>query len=346
MTVSNPPSPRPIDRPAVGGTDVAGVSTSVPPDTAATSKLRAGLDLRTRRLKRTHRLVIGVAGVPSAALLTLGVVVLSLGTAARDVVFGILLMGLAATVVTGVVVTSVLLQREAELARLQSEFVSRVSHDLRTPLTSIQMFVETLQLGRAMDPAATQECLDALGTETERLLAMVDRLLEWARIESGKRVYVPRRAKPDDIIDAALQSFESLRVQGDVVLSREVPAGLPDLEVDKDAIVNAIVNLLQNAWHYTPEHKVIGISAQVREGDIEIRVSDNGPGVPESERSKIFERFYRGAVAKMRRVQGTGLGLAMVRSIVRAHRGEVDVEPGPTGGSVFTISLPIADRPR
>ena len=188
---------------------------------------RPGVDMRTRRLKRTTRLVIGVAGVPSAALLTLGVIVLMTGSAARDVVLGILIIGMAATVATGVVVASILLAREADLARMQSEFVSRVSHDLRTPLTSIRLFVETLQLGRAGNPDAARECLDALGTETERLLALVDRLLDWAKIESARRVYTPERASVSDVVEAALAAFEPLRVQGNVKLQRSIPEQLP-----------------------------------------------------------------------------------------------------------------------
>jgi len=308
--------------------------------------LRQGHDLRTRRLRNTTRLVIGVAGVPSAALLTLGVLVIATGYGARDVVVGIVIIGIAATVATGVVVASILLARETELARMQSEFVSRVSHDLRTPLTSIRMFVETLQMGRAPDPETTRECLEALSTETDRLLAMVDRLLDWSRIESARSLYHARRARVSDIVDDALRSFDALGVHGDMEVTRSMPDGLPDVEVDHDALVGAIVNLLQNAWHYTPEPKRIGVAVRLRDDFIEIAVSDNGPGVAPSERSKIFERFYRGAAARALQVAGTGLGLAMVRAVVRAHSGDVRVENNQGGGSVFTIALPIADRPR
>jgi two-component system phosphate regulon sensor histidine kinase PhoR len=309
-------------------------------------RTRTLADLRTRRLKTTHRLVLGVAGVPSVSLLTLGIIVMATGSAARDVALGILIVGMAATVATGVVVTSVLLAREAELARLQSEFVSRVSHDLRTPLTSIKMFVETLQLGRAGDAATNREVLDALGTETDRLLGLVDRLLDWARIESARRMFSPGRAVVADIVDAALGALEPERVQGHVTVKRDVPDGLPDLEVDRDAIVNAVVNLVQNAYHYTGDQKEIAVAARVRDDRVEISVSDNGPGVSPAERGKIFERFYRGVQASTRRVSGTGLGLAMVRAVVKAHRGTVRVEENIPHGAVFTIALPIAEGPR
>lgn len=312
----------------------------------APRQLRLNIDLRTRRLKTTQALVLWVAGVPSAALLTLGVIVGFRGGAIRDAVLGVLIIGMAATVATGAVVASILLRREAELARLQSEFVSRVSHDLRTPLTSIQLFVETLQLGRAQDPAATRECLDGLAHETGRLLVMVDRLLEWARVESARRVYNPARASVRDLVDTALQSFEPLRVQGRVELVRVVPEELPDVEVDREAMIGALVNLLQNAYHYTPEQKRIAVRVSLKGDEVEIAVEDNGHGVAPSERRKIFERFYRGGAAKALGIKGTGLGLAMVRAVVEAHRGEIRVEDAKPTGAVFVVRLPISDDPR
>jgi two-component system phosphate regulon sensor histidine kinase PhoR len=176
---------------------------------------------------------------------------------------------------------------------------------------------------------------------------MVDRLLDWAKTERARRMYAPQRAPVAGIVDAALAACEPLRVQGDVTLACELPADVPDVEVDPDAIVDALVNVIQNAYHYTPERgKVIGVGVALEGERVEISVRDNGPGVPANERRKIFERFYRGAAARARRVQGTGLGLAMVRAVVKAHRGDVRVENNVPTGSVFTISLPIADRPR
>jgi two-component system phosphate regulon sensor histidine kinase PhoR len=289
--------------------------------------------------------VIYVAGVPSLALITVGILVMATGTGGRDVIMGILILGMALTVATAVVVSSILIAREAELARLQSEFVSRVSHDLRTPLTSIQMFVETLQLGRAKDPEATQACLDALGQETSRLLAMVDRLLDWARIESARRVYEPRRCSVTTVIDRALEAFELVRIQSDVEVVRDIAEGLPDIEVDATAIVDALGNVLQNAARYSNPPRKVTVRARLVDGMIEISVADNGPGVTPAERHKIFEKFYRGSAARALGVAGTGLGLAMVRAIVLAHRGTVRVEPNVPKGSVFVLALPIADSP-
>jgi two-component system phosphate regulon sensor histidine kinase PhoR len=316
------------------------------PEKPAAQRVWPGIDLRSQRLRTTNRLVIYVAGVPSLALVSVGILVMATGTGRRDVIMGVLIMGMALTVATAVVVSSILLAREAELARLQSEFVSRVSHDLRTPLTSIKLFVETLQLGRVQDPETTRECLDALGRESDRLLSLVDRLLEWARIESAKRLYEPRRSRVVDVVDEALRGFESLRIQHEVTLVREVPEDLPDVDVDARAIVDALSNVLQNAVHYSSSPRRVTVRARLAHGMIEVSVADNGAGVSAGERKKIFEKFYRGSAARSGDVKGTGLGLAMVRAIVDAHRGSVRVEANSPQGSVFVLSLPLADMPR
>lgn len=316
-----------------------GKAPSTPP------RIRLGIDLRSRRLRTTNRLVIYVAGVPSLALITVGIIVMATGTGGRDVIMGVLILGMALTVATAVVVSSILIAREAELARLQGEFVSRVSHDLRTPLTSIQMFVETLQLGRAKDPETTQACLDALGQETGRLLALVDRLLDWARIESARRIYEPRRCRASDVVNAALEAFEIVRIQGEIELTKDIPDGLPDIDVDAQAIVDALSNVLQNAARYSAPPRKITIGAKLVGDMVEVSVADNGPGIPANERGKIFEKFYRGTTARAMGIVGTGLGLAMVRAIVIAHRGTVRVESNTPNGSVFILALPLADAP-
>jgi two-component system phosphate regulon sensor histidine kinase PhoR len=208
------------------------------------------------------------------------------------------------------------------------------------------MFVETLQLGRAPDPETERECLDALGRESERLLSLVDRLLDWARIESARRLYEPRRSRVADVVDDSLRGFESLRMQFEVELERDVPEGLPDIDVDAKAIVDALTNVLQNAVHYSKAPRKVSVRARLANGMVEVAIGDNGPGVPLAERKKIFEKFYRGSAARTLDVTGTGLGLAMVRAIVNAHRGSVRVESNTPTGSIFILTLPLADTPR
>src|SRR3954469_8023359 len=155
-------------------------------------------------------LVLCFAVAPGALLLTVGALVLVFGHQVHDIVFGVLIMSLAATFIAGITATVVYVRRGTSLARLQAEFVQKVSHDLRTPLTSIKMFVETLQEGRLTDRDKIEECLDVLARETDRLTAMVERLLEWARMEAGKRAYEPEPIAVAKVIDSALEGLEAM----------------------------------------------------------------------------------------------------------------------------------------
>src|SRR6266496_4395886 len=141
-------------------------------------------------------------------MLIVGILMLVYGSVPRDYLFGVLILALVATTVGGSAATLAVLYREAEVARLQTDFVNKVSHELRTPLTSIRMFVETLQLGRLQDPDRQREALEIVAEETARLSGLINRLLDWARMESGRRSYQLRHHKVAPIVDAALQAFE------------------------------------------------------------------------------------------------------------------------------------------
>jgi two-component system phosphate regulon sensor histidine kinase PhoR len=159
------------------------------------------------KLRRVYPLVITFVFVPAALMLTVGILILVYGSVARDYVFGALIVALVTTTIAGSAATLAVLYREAQVAKLQTDFVNKVSHDLRTPLTSIRMFVETLQLGRIQDPARQAEALGIIADETARLSALINRLLDWARMESGKRTYQLRKERLAPVLDAALQAF-------------------------------------------------------------------------------------------------------------------------------------------
>ena len=184
-------------------------------------------------MRRVLPLVIGFVFVPAALMLAVGVLILVFGAAARDYVFGGLILALVATTVGGTAATLLVVQREARVARLQTDFVNKVSHDLRTPLTSIRMFVETLQLGRLPDPERQREALEIIAEETGRLSGLINRLLDWARMESGRRTYQFLRQPLEPIIDAALQAFEPQRLSHPAQVRREVEPGLPAVMADR-----------------------------------------------------------------------------------------------------------------
>jgi two-component system phosphate regulon sensor histidine kinase PhoR len=299
-------------------------------------------DIQRRKLRRLMMLVSLFAFLPSGLLLTVGVLILVLGHATKDVVFGIITLGLTVTLLGGVALTVIYVRRETSVAQLQTEFVNKVSHDLRTPLTSIRLFVETLQGGRLQDPDKVQQALDTIATETARLTNMIDRLLGWARIEAGKRVYRQTPTPARAVVEAALQAFEpQLLTATDVQLATHIADDLPTISVDLPAMSEALLNLLQNAFHYTGPHKVITVRCFRRGTQVVISVSDNGPGIPKHEHRRVFEKFYRLTRDDLaRQPQGTGLGLSMVHHIVRAHDGMTTVDSELGQGATFSIALP------
>ena len=294
-------------------------------------------------MRRVLPLIIGFVFVPAALLTAIGILILVFGAAPRDYVFGGLVLALVATTVAGSVITLVVVQKEARVARLQTDFVNKVSHDLRTPLTSIRMFVETLQLGRLNDPERQAEALEIISEETARLSALINRLLDWARMESGKRSYDFVRQPLGPIVDAALQAFEPQRVSVPTEVRRQVEPGLPAVVCDRQALTEALLNLLNNAFKYTGPEKRITVSA-VRTGPtVQVSVADNGPGIPAPDQKRIFDKFYRARDPLDRTIEGSGLGLAMVKHIVTAHGGKVGVSSEVGHGATFTIVLPVAE---
>jgi two-component system phosphate regulon sensor histidine kinase PhoR len=295
------------------------------------------------KLRRVFPLVIAFVFVPAAFMLIVGILMLVYGSVARDYVFGGLILALVATTIAGSAAVLAVLYREAQVARLQTDFVNKVSHDLRTPLTSIRMFVETLQLGRIQDPARQAEALEIIADETARLSTLINRLLDWARMESGKRSYQVRRVKIAPIVDAALHAFEPQRLTAEAEVTREVEPDLPDVWADPQAITEALLNLLNNAHKYTGPEKKIPVSAARSGPTVQIRVSDNGPGIPAREQKRIFDKFYRGRDPLSRTIEGTGLGLAMVKHIVAGHGGQVSVQSELGKGATFTVVLPTVE---
>jgi signal transduction histidine kinase len=254
-----------------------------------------------------------------------------------------LLLVFYGTLAYGIVYTARSLYREAKLSRLKTDFVSLVSHELRTPLTSVRMFIETLALGRVKEPHQAQQVMEMLLRETERLSDLIERVLDWARIESGRRIYKRETLPVKDVIDAALAAFQTQRLNAAVELEVKVPAELPSVNVDKEAIAGAVLNLLQNAYKYGGDPKRVTVRARPEAKAVAIDVEDYGIGISPRDRKRIFDRFYRVDNLLTRKTEGSGLGLSIASRIVEAHGGRISVRSEVGQGSCFTVHLPKAD---
>jgi two-component system phosphate regulon sensor histidine kinase PhoR len=297
-----------------------------------------------RGFRRIVVLLVSLVTVPTFVLLVVGILMLVFYRAEIDLVLGVLVVTLVGCLVTGTVLALVLLRREALLSKLQSDFVAKVSHELRTPLTSIRMFVETLQMKQVTNPEEVDACLEVLARETSRLTERIERLLDWGRMEAGKRVYERRVERADEIVAVAVEAFHAATVGRRIDVHVDVSPELPRLVADRSALVEALVNLLSNAYKYTGDEKRIAVKVRSDDRWVRLRVEDNGVGIPREEHRRIFEKFYRVDERLERAAQGSGLGLAIVRHVARGHGGRIEVESEPGQGSAFTLVLPAVAR--
>ena len=231
--------------------------------------------------------------------------------------------------------------RELALAKLKSDFVSNVSHELRTPLALIRLYAETLELGRISNPGKRQEYYEIIRKESERLTSLINNILDFSRIESGKKEYSFRETDVADLVRGTLESYRFEIEQNGFQFEQKIDSDLPPVWVDREAIARSLLNLVNNAVKYSATEKYLGVNLYRHNGGVNLEVVDHGIGIPEKEQPKIFEKFYRVCDPLVHNTKGSGLGLSLVRHIVQAHGGEVVVESEPGHGSKFIITLPV-----
>jgi signal transduction histidine kinase len=234
-------------------------------------------------------------------------------------------------------------QRAQRLARQQLEFVAGVTHELHTPLTAIRSAGQNLADGVVADPSQVKRYGALIESEGRRLSDMVGQALEFAGIQSGRRVYHPRAAEVEEIVGGALQDCRWLLQEKRIQVEREIEPGLPLVLVDAMALRHAVANLIENAVKYGGRAAWIGLRARRDPaGPVEITVSDRGPGIRKEDLPHLFEPFFRGRDGAAAGVPGSGLGLSLVRHVAEAHGGRVTVDTGPEG-TAFTLRLPVLE---
>jgi signal transduction histidine kinase len=232
--------------------------------------------------------------------------------------------------------------RQVRLARLKNDLVATVSHELKTPLTAMRAIVDTLLEAKEFDEKKTREYLELLGTENARLSRLIENFLTFSRLERDKYAFEFTQVRTRQIVDEAVAAMgERIHAAG-CTLELQVPDDLPSIHGDSDALVTALLNLLDNAWKYSGDTKHIALRVEARGGRVSFAVQDNGIGLSAGESQRIFQRFYQADQRLTRTAGGCGLGLSIVQSIVAAHHGTVGVTSEPGHGSTFTIEIPVS----
>ena len=232
------------------------------------------------------------------------------------------------------------MRRAYKLSRMKTDFVANISHELRTPLTGVRLFAETLRAGRAEGPEEVRQCVAMLSAEADRLSRMVEKLLDWSRLEAGRTSLELERTEVPALLDRIGQAYRAQQLPASY--QTELDPQLPPVNVDRDAMAQVVLNLLHNAVKYTGEDKRIRVRARRAGRNVAIEVEDNGPGVRPHERKRIFERFYRADDLLSRQTEGTGLGLAIAKRIVELHGGRIELDSRVGQGSTFRVLLPAA----
>jgi len=264
--------------------------------------------------------------------------------ARRRVINSLLVGGAVTVIILGLGFLVIAIRRERRANELKSDFISNVSHELKTPLSIISMFGEMLAAGRTKSAEQAAEYAEIIWRESVRLGRLIDNVLDFAKIERGMGVYEFAEADIGEVVQRAIEVPQRRLATAEMTLDVDIEHDLPPISLDANAFTLAVLNLIDNAIKYAAEGKKLAVKL-ARDGDlIRLSVRDWGPGIDPSEQEAIFDRFYRARSIRLKPIRGSGIGLALVRHIARAHHGDVTVDSVPGAGSTFQIWLPIGDR--
>lgn len=296
--------------------------------------------------RRTQAVLVLAILFPTVFTTTVGIVSLALYSEVKDIIFGILTITFALGIALGFIIVVLLTRKSQELALKQTLFLANVSHELRSPLTAIKMYAQTMERGTTIED--TRLCMTQILQATDRLDHLVQQILEWKRITNKTDVIRPvacsANAPATDAVEHLLTTHPDIAEH----LTLDLMARPPEVELDRDSLERALYNLLDNAYKYGGEDRQIGLTTRLLTEAtrvsrfFEYRVSDNGPGIPAEHLAHIFDVFYR-VDNSLTGAAGVGLGLGITRSIAVAHGGSVFVESEPGRGSSFIIRIPLTN---
>jgi signal transduction histidine kinase len=261
-------------------------------------------------------------------------------TSRRGIYFYMFIL-LAGILIFGLILTVRTVVREIELSRMKSDFVSTISHEFKSPLSSIRQLSEMLQSGRIPAEEYRQQYYDVLVEQSERLSLLIDNILDFSKIEEGRKEFDFEMVEISSLIQEIVTAIQDLVRHKDFNIQLEIEESLPSVKTDRAAISQAVTNLIDNAIKYSGDSRIILVRTFAEHPYLMIVIEDFGIGIRKEEIDKVFERFYRGGDELTRTIKGSGLGLTLVKQIVEVHNGNIDVESEPGKGSTFTIRLPV-----
>lgn len=263
-------------------------------------------------------------------------------TARREIfLYGFLLAVIVALMLFGAVIIARDISREAETNRLKTEFVNNISHELKTPLTLIRLYGETLQRKENLTNEEKKASYEIITKESERLSHLINNVLDFSRIGMGRKEFSFTKGYLQDVIRDTLESYRYHLEKKGFAVYRDIDMDLPEMNFDGEAIASVLINLLSNAMKFSPKDKEVTVKLFRDNGNAVLNVTDKGVGISQREIPKIFERFYQSENKVAAEARGSGLGLTLVKHIVEAHGGMIQVESAPGKGSTFFIIIPI-----
>ena len=254
-------------------------------------------------------------------------------------IFLLIVIGLA----MGLFFTMHIINKELALSKMKSDFISTVSHEFKSPLTSIRQMSEMLFNERIKKESRKKEYYEIMLEQSERLSHLIDNILDFSKIEEGEKVFRFENTDLTESIDHVTSVFQKSVANEGFSVSSSIPQILPELQVDKEAIQQVLYNLLDNAYKYSGESRIIEVIAEATGDSVKISIKDHGIGILHDDQNKIFDRFFRGGNELTRSVKGSGIGLTIVKRIIEAHNGTVSLESTPGKGSTFTVSITMND---